>query len=68
MQKEKEQTKLQQAPEPCSPATGNGQCPQDLYRAERQPEALAAQARHWSHQKSAAVAEAARVWGTESKP
>ena len=68
MQKEKEQTKLQQAPEPCSPATGNGQSPQDLYRAERQPEALAAQARRWSHQKSAAVAEAARVWGTESKP
>ena len=68
MQKEKEQTKLQRAPEPCGPATGNGQSPQDLYRAERQPEALAAQARRWSHQRSTAVAEAARIWGMESKP
>ena len=59
MQKEKEQTELLRAPEPCG--TGNGQSPQDPSGAERQPEALAVQARRWSHRRNAAVSS----WGCQ---
>lgn len=60
MQKEKQQTELQRAPEPCGPGTGSGQSPQDPRRAERQPEALAVQAGRWNHERNVAASS----WGS----